>query len=69
MTPTAPGRAHTKPWRVTWYLRDPVTGKPTGGGRRAFGLESSATACADDRRTEGYQVECWREDTLPGVGP
>ena len=66
---TTAGRGYTKPWRVTWYSRDPVTGKPVGGGRRAFALEDSAAACAAERMAEGWHVERWREDTLPGVGP
>lgn len=65
---TTSGRAHTKPWRVTWYVRDSTTGKPVGGGRRAFVLEGSAQAFAADQRRAGWSVECWREDTLPGVG-
>lgn len=65
---TTAGRAHTKPWRVTWYMRDPDTGKPSGGGRRAFVLEASAQAHYDAMRALGYSAECWREDTLPGVG-
>lgn len=64
---TTAGRAYTKPWRVTWYVRDPVTGKPTGGGRRAFALEQSAAAFADQQRAIGWTMECWREGTLPGL--
>lgn len=64
---TASGKAHAKPWRVTWYLRDPVTGKPTGGGRRAFALEASARALEDAKRAEGWTMECWAEQTLPGT--
>lgn len=65
---TTAGKAHRMPWRVSWYLRDPETGKPTGGGRRAFSLEASATKHAAAMRALGYTAECWREDTLPGVG-
>lgn len=65
MTPS--GRRHRLPWRVTWYMRDPVTGRPVGGGRRAFGREPVAVSFAADRRAEGYTAECWREDTLPGT--
>lgn len=65
---TTAGKAHTKPWRVTWYVRDPDTGKPQGGGRRAYVLEASARAHAQAMRDLGYTVECWTEDTLPGVG-
>lgn len=65
MTPS--GRRHTKPWRVTWYVRDPETGQPRGGGRRAFTLEQSAAAFAQQQRDAGWSVECWREDTLPGT--
>lgn len=64
---TTAGRAHTKPWRVTWYLRDPETGKPVGGGRRAFVLQQGAERLADAKRAEGYTTECWRVDALPGM--
>lgn len=65
---TSAGRAHRKPWRVTWYLRDAETGRPTGGGRRAFVLQQSADRHAAAMRELGYTVECWSEDELPGVG-
>lgn len=64
---TTAGKAHRMPWRVTWYVRDPVTGRPSGGGRRAFALEQSAVAFAQQQRDTGWTVECWREDTLPGT--
>lgn len=64
---TTAGRAHTKPWRVSWYMRDAVTGKPVGGGRRAFVLQQGAERLAADMRELGYTTECWRVDTLPGL--
>lgn len=64
---TTAGKAHSKPWRVTWYLRDPETGKPQGGGRRSYVLEDSARAHEKAMRELGYSVECWRVDTLPGL--
>lgn len=64
---TTAGKAHRMPWRVTWYVRDPVTGRPSGGGRRAFALEASAAAFVQQQHAAGWLVECWREDTLPGT--
>lgn len=65
---TTAGRRYTKPWRVTWYTRDPATGKPVGGGRRAFALHGNARKLADYQQALGYTVECWHQDNLPGVG-
>ena len=64
---TTTGRSYSKPWRVSWYAKDPLTGRPSGGGRRAFALQQSAEAFRDEQRAIGWTVECWREDTLPGV--
>lgn len=64
---TTAGRAHSKPWRVSWYMRDPVTGRPVNARRRAFLREPVAASFAADRREEGYTAECWRVDVLPGM--
>lgn len=64
---TTAGKAHRKPWRVTWYMRDAETGKPVGGGRRAFVLQQGAERLAAEKRAEGYTAECWRVDALPGL--
>lgn len=64
---TPAGKAHTKPWRVTWYVRDAETGRPLGGGHRAFVLQERATSFAAARRAEGYTAEVWCADALPGV--
>ena len=64
---TAAGKAHRLPWRVSWYMRDATTGKPVGGGRRAFGLEASAVKHAEAQRALGYCTEVWSEQQLPGI--
>lgn len=64
---TARGKAYSKPWRVAWYMRDPATGRPVGGGRRAFVHQEHAQRLAAEQRAAGYTVECWRQLPLRGV--